>query len=43
MRKMAYPLEDPKNLLKPEDVIEKYVWLMSEESSKIDGQTINCQ
>jgi len=43
MRKMAYPLEDPSNLLKPNDVIEKYVWLMSEESSKIDGQTINCQ
>ncbi|MDG2434007.1 MAG: YciK family oxidoreductase, partial [Gammaproteobacteria bacterium] len=29
MRKAAYPLENPKNLLKPEDIMERYLWLMS--------------
>ena len=43
MRKSAYPLEDPIKLLKPEDVLEKYVWLMSDESRDTDGQSIDCQ
>ena len=43
MRKSAYPLEDPKRLLKPEDVLKKYVWLMSDESRDTDGQSIDCQ
>ena len=32
-----------KKLLKPEDVLEKYVWLMSDESRDTDGQSIDCQ
>ena len=43
MRKSAYPLEDPQKLLTPQDVIEKYVWLMSDDSKEIDGQSIDCQ
>ena len=43
MRKSAYPLEDPKKLLTPEDILDKYVWLMSDSSKEIDGQSIDCQ
>ena len=43
MRKAAYPLENPMNLLKPEDIMEKYLWLMSNDSSDIFGQSIDCQ
>ena len=43
MRKSAYPLEDPKKLLMPEDILDKYVWLMSDSSKEIDGQSIDCQ
>ena len=43
MRKAAYPLENPMNLLKPEDIMEKYLWLMSDDSSDIFGQSIDCQ
>ncbi len=43
MRKSAYPLEDPQKLLTPEDVLDKYVWLMSDLSKEIDGQSIDCQ
>ena len=43
MRKAAYPLENPMNLLKPEDIMEKYLWLMSDDSSDVFGQSIDCQ
>ena len=43
MRKEAYPLENPNDLLHPDEIMEKYVWLMSDESKDIDGQSINCQ
>ena len=43
MRKAAYPLENPMNLLKPEDIMEKYLWLMSDDSSDIFSQSIDCQ
>ena len=43
MRKLAYPLEDPKKLLTPEDILDKYVWLMSDSSKEINGQSIDCQ
>jgi len=43
MRKLAYPLEDPEKLLTPEDILDKYVWLMSDSSKEIDGQSIDCQ
>ena len=43
MRKAAYPLENPMNLLKPVDIMEKYLWLMSDDSSDVFGQSIDCQ
>jgi len=43
MRKEAYPLENPNDLLHPDEIMEEYVWLMSDESKDINGQSINCQ
>lgn len=43
MRKAAYPLENPKNLLKPEDIMERYLWLMSDESINVCGESLDCQ
>ncbi len=43
MRKEAYPLENPNDLLHPDEIMDKYLWLMSDESKDIDGQSINCQ
>ena len=43
MRKAAYPLENPENLLAPEEIMEKYLWLMMEESKNITGGSIDCQ
>ena len=43
MRKAAYPLEDPSKLLKPRDIMQKYIWLMSDESIDIRGESIECQ
>jgi NAD(P)-dependent dehydrogenase (short-subunit alcohol dehydrogenase family) len=43
MRKEAYPLENPNDLLHPDEIMDKYVWMMSDESKDIDGQSINCQ
>ena len=43
MRKEAYPLEKPENLLSPEKVMEKYLWLMSEASKNISGKSLDCQ
>jgi len=36
-------LEDEKLLLKPDDILKKYIWLMSDDSVDIDGQSIDCQ
>ena len=43
MRKAAYPLENPENLPAPEEVMEKYLWLMSEASKNISGKSFDCQ
>ena len=43
MRKQAYPYEDESILKNPEELMEKYIWLMSDESSAIQGQSIDCQ
>lgn len=43
MRKLAYPLENEKLLLKPNDILDNYIWLMSDDSLDIDGQSIDCQ
>jgi xanthine dehydrogenase large subunit len=39
----AYPLENPMKLLKPKDIMKKYLWLMSDDSSDVHGQSIDCQ
>ena len=43
MRKAAYPLENPEDLPAPEEVMEKYLWLMSEASKNISGKSFDCQ
>ena len=43
MRKEAYPYEDEKNIKEPIESMDKYVWLMSDESKGFTGQSIDCQ
>ena len=43
MRKEAYPLENPEDLLAPEEIMEKYLWLMTEGSKNITGESFDCQ
>jgi len=43
MRKKAYPYEDDKKPTDPIDLMDKYVWLMSDESRNVTGQSIDCQ
>ena len=43
MRKQAYPYEDENTHKAPEDLMEKYIWLMSDDSRSISGQSIDCQ
>ena len=43
MRKAAYPLENPDNLLAPEEIMEKYLWLMAKDSKNITGESFDCQ
>ena len=43
MRKEAYPYEDEMKLKEPDELMEKYVWLMSDDSRNITGQSIDCQ
>jgi NAD(P)-dependent dehydrogenase (short-subunit alcohol dehydrogenase family) len=43
MRKQAYPYEDESMLKVPGDLMEKYIWLMSDESCSTKGQSIDCQ
>ncbi len=43
MRKQAYPYEDETALKEPVELMDKYVWLMSDESKGITGQSIDCQ
>jgi NAD(P)-dependent dehydrogenase (short-subunit alcohol dehydrogenase family) len=43
MRAKAYPGEDPKTLKSPADIMAPYVYLMSEISRGITGQSLDCQ
>ena len=43
MRKEAYPLENPEDLLVPDEIMEKYLWLMTEDSKNITGESFDCQ
>ena len=43
MRKKAYPYEDETLLKNPNEIMDKYIWLMSDKSKDITGQSIDCQ
>lgn len=43
MRARAYPGEDPKTLKTPADIMATYVYLMSDISRGITGQSLDCQ
>lgn len=43
MRAIAYPGENKENLPSPKDIMPAYVYLMSNESTHINGQVINAQ
>ncbi len=43
MRSTAYPAEDKENLVTPEDIMPLYVYLMSDESSHVNGEVLNAQ
>ena len=43
MRKEAYPLENPEDLPTPNEVMERYLWLMSGASKNISGKSFDCQ
>lgn len=41
MRAEAYPAEDPATVKTPEDLVERYVYLMSADSKEINGQALD--
>lgn len=43
MRAKAYPAENPDSLKKPEDIMNTYVYLMSDISRGVSGQSLDCQ
>ena len=43
MRAQAYPAEDINTLKTPEDIMPTYLYLMSDESSQINGQSLDAQ
>ncbi len=43
MRKQAYPNEDPTRLKKPEDIVDVFIYLASDESKDITGMQFDAQ
>lgn len=43
MRAHAYPAEDPSTLKTPEDIMPLYLYLMGEDSLKVNGQSLDAQ
>jgi len=43
MRRMAYPGEQPSNNLSPEDLVDNWLFLMSDASANINGQALSAQ
>lgn len=43
MRASAYPAEDKESLASPSDIMPLYVYLMSDDSVKVNGQTLKAQ
>jgi NAD(P)-dependent dehydrogenase (short-subunit alcohol dehydrogenase family) len=43
MRTCAYPAEDKSNIANPDDIMPLYVYLMSDDSVAVNGQTLKAQ
>ncbi|WP_143872456.1 YciK family oxidoreductase [Catenovulum sediminis] len=43
MRQTAYPAEDQKKLKQPDEIMPVYLYLMSDESQKVNGQSLDAQ
>lgn len=43
MRALAFPGEDPMTVPAPEDIMNSYIYLMSDESKDINGKIISCK
>ena len=43
MRALAFPGEDPMTVPAPEDIMDSYLYLMSDESKSINGKIITCK
>jgi NAD(P)-dependent dehydrogenase (short-subunit alcohol dehydrogenase family) len=43
MRKQAYPDEDPKKLKRPEDIVDVFIYLASDESKDVTGMQFDAQ
>ena len=43
MRALAYPGEDPMTNPAPEDIMDAYIYLMSNESKDVNGKVISCK
>ena len=43
MRALAYPGEDPMTVPAPEDIMDAYLYLMSDESKEVNGKIISCK
>jgi hypothetical protein len=43
MRSCAFPAEDKDKLASPEDIMPLYVYLMSDDSLEVNGQTLKAQ
>lgn len=43
MRALAFPGEDPMTVPAPEDIMDNYIYLISDESKEINGKIISCK
>lgn len=43
MRALAYPAEDPATVTHPKEIMNRYIYLMSDDSKTISGQQFNAQ
>jgi NAD(P)-dependent dehydrogenase (short-subunit alcohol dehydrogenase family) len=43
MRTCAYPAEDKTTIANPDDIMPLYVYLMSDDSVAVNGQTLKAQ
>jgi NAD(P)-dependent dehydrogenase (short-subunit alcohol dehydrogenase family) len=43
MRALAFPGEDPMTVPAPEDIMDSYLYLMSDESKEVNGKIISCK